>query len=90
MPASTITIRIDSEEKKEAARIADYFGFDLSSVTRAFYKQMIREKRIPLDLSVPEPNTESIESIRDAQAIIANGGTGRFKTAEDMFADLGI
>ena len=41
MTASTVTIRIDSAEKEQAAEIADYFGFDLSSVTRAFYKQMI-------------------------------------------------
>lgn len=56
MPTSTITVRIDSEEKAAAARVAEYYGFDLPSVTRAFYKQMIRENRIPLDLSVPESN----------------------------------
>lgn len=86
---SSVTIRVD-DETKAAARIAEDFGFDLSSVTRAFYRQMVREQRIPLTLSYPEPNAESLESIREADAIIAQGGTGRFQNATEMFADLGI
>lgn len=89
MTASSVTIRVDSEIKEGAARIAEHFGFDLSSVTRAFYKQMIRENRIPLNLSDPEPNAESLESIREADAIIAAGGSGH-KSADDMFAAMGL
>ncbi len=76
MTASSVTIRVDSDVKEGAARVAEYFGFDLSSVTRAFYKQMIRENRIPLTLSDPEPSAESLEAIREANEIIAKGGTG--------------
>ena len=84
-----MTIRVDSETKEEAARIAEYFGFDLSSVTRAFYKQMLRENRIPLNLSNPEPNDESFESIRQSDEIIAAGGHG-YKSAEEMFEAMGL
>ena len=89
MAASTVTIRIDSEVKENAARIAEHFGFDLSSVTRAFYLQMIRENRIPLNLSDPEPNEESLESIREADEIIASGKPG-YKSAKEMFAAMGL
>ena len=44
---ASITIRVDEETKKEASRIVEDFGFDLSSVTRAFYRQIVRENRIP-------------------------------------------
>lgn len=54
-----------------------------SFVTRAFYLQMIRENRIPLTLSDPIPNEESLQSIRDADEIIAKGGRG-YKTAREM------
>ena len=89
MAASSVTIRVDSDIKEGAARIAEHFGFDLSSVTRAFYKQMIRENRIPLNLSDPEPNAESLESIREADVIIAAGGPG-YGSAADMFAAMGL
>ena len=39
MAVSSVTIRVDGEIKEGASRIAEHFGFDLSSVTRAFYMQ---------------------------------------------------
>lgn len=88
MTASTVTIRIDSTEKEQAAEIAEFFGFDLSSVTRAFYKQMIRERRIPLDFSMPKPNTESLKAIEEADAYFASGKPSRFATADEMISSL--
>ncbi len=87
MTSSSVTIRVDSETKKAASEIVDHFGFDLSSVTRAFYKQIVREHRIPLKLSDPEPNAESLESIKEADRIIAEGGRG-YSSAQEMFASL--
>jgi DNA-damage-inducible protein J len=88
MTATTVTIRVDSEDKAAASEIAEYFGFDLSSVTRAFYKQMIREHRIPLDLTMQEPNAQSLAAIKEADEFFASGATARFNTAEDMIANL--
>ena len=48
MSSSTLTIRIDDDLKRGASEVADYYGLDLSSVTRAFYKQMVNTRRIPL------------------------------------------
>ncbi len=83
----TMSIRIDEEEKKQAAKIAEYYGFDLSSVTRAFYKQMIREKRIPLNLGNYEPNEETLESFAEIEKMI-DDGTSRFETVEETIASL--
>lgn len=80
---TSVTVRVDEQTKAEAARIAEDFGFDLSSVTRAFYRQIVRENRIPLSLSYPEPNDESLRSIHDADEIIARGGHG-FTSAHEM------
>lgn len=44
---ASVTIRVDDETKAEAIEIVEDFGFDLSSVTRAFYRQIVRERRIP-------------------------------------------
>ena len=84
MAASSVTIRVDEDTKREASLIAEDFGFDLSSITRAFYKQIVREQRIPLNLEYPKPNKESQDSIRDAEAIIAKGKKG-YKNADEMF-----
>lgn len=87
---ATITVRVDDETKLRASDIAEDFGFDLSSVTRAFYKQMVREQRIPLNLSYDDvPNAETVASLHEAQEI-AKSGRQRFKDSDEMFASLGI
>ncbi len=70
---ATMTIRCDEADKKAAAQVAEYYGFDLSSVTRAFWKQMGRTHSIPLDLGNEEPNEESLRSIRETEAILTSG-----------------
>lgn len=80
---TSVTVRVDEETKDEAAKIVEDFGFDLSSVTRAFYRQIVREQRIPLTLSYPEPNEESLQSIREADEVITRGGRG-FTSAHEM------
>ena len=77
MTASTLTIRLDSELKKEASDIAEYYGLDLSSVTRALYKQMVNTRSIPLTLSPEVPNKETVHALREGEALLSSGaGTG--------------
>lgn len=71
-----MTIRCDDADKAGAAEVAEYYGFDLSSVTRALWKQMARTHRIPLDFGNYEPSAESLRSIQETESIIAAGGTG--------------
>lgn len=47
-----VTVRIADEDKKEATRIVKELGLDMTTVTKAFYKQIIRERRVPLDFSL--------------------------------------
>jgi DNA-damage-inducible protein J len=84
---ATMTIRCDEADKKAAAAVAEFYGFDLSSVTRALWKQMARTKRIPLECNTFEPNAESLKAIEETKALIAQGGTGQsFESAEELLA----
>jgi DNA-damage-inducible protein J len=86
----TVTVRVDDETKRLASDIAEDFGFDLSSVTRAFYKQMVRERQIPLNLSYEQtPNAETLASLKQADEILQSGQS-RFRDADEMFEALGI
>ena len=84
MAASTLTIRLDDELKREASEVADYYGLDLSSVTRAFYKQMVNTHRIPLTFVPEEPNSESSVAIREGNAFLSSGKEGRFVSGADL------
>ncbi len=86
MASATLTIRVDDNLKREASEVADYYGLDLSTVTRAFYKQMVNTRRIPLTFVPEEPNAESLEAIREGDAILASGKKGRFTNGADLIA----
>ena len=40
---ATLTVRLSDELKSDATEVAEYYGFDLGSLTRAFYTQMVRD-----------------------------------------------
>ena len=86
MASSTLTIRIDEDLKRDASEVADYYGLDLSSVTRAFYKQMVNTRRIPLTFAPEEPNAESLEAIREGDAFLSSGKEGRYDNGADLIA----
>lgn len=89
MTMASVTVRVDAQTKKEAADIAEDFGLDLSSVTRAFYRQIVRERRIPLTLSYPDVPQETIEALDEARAI-ASKKSARFDNVDNMFKSLDI
>lgn len=93
MSASTYPIRVDDGLKEGASKVAAFYGFDLASVTRALWKQMVRTNSIPLTLTSEEPNDESLRSIQETDEIISahlNGTRKPCGSAEDMFDRLGM
>lgn len=90
MAMSSVTVRVDSDTKQRVSDIAEDFGFDLSSVTRAFYRQIVREKRIPLNLSYRhEVPAETLSALREVRERSMKSDP-RFHTADEMFESLGI
>ena len=83
---ATITLRLNDESKESASEIAENYGFDLGSVTRALYTQMSRERSIPLDLRSYEPNTESLRAITETDAAIASGKYELYDDAASLLA----
>lgn len=89
MSTVSVTIRIDESTKRAVNAIAEDFGFDTSPITHAFRKQVERKQVIPLGPECPEPNDESLESIREAERIIAEKRPGH-ATTEEMFDAMGV
>ncbi|WP_130811139.1 type II toxin-antitoxin system RelB/DinJ family antitoxin [Olsenella sp. Marseille-P4559] len=82
---ASVTVRVDEKTKEQATEIVEDFGFDLSSVTRAFYRQIVRERRIPLNLSHETPNDETAAALKEGADIMARGGNASsFSTGRDL------
>ena len=84
MTASTLTIRLDDSLKEGAARVVEYYGLDLSTVTRAFLTQIVNTNTIPLSFDYEQPNEESLEAIRETEQMIRTGKGRSFTNAHDL------
>lgn len=86
---ATLTLRLSDDLKSQASDVAEYYGFDLGSVTRAFYSQMVREHSIPLNLGSYEPNAESLRAIAETDAAISSDDYPLYDDAASLLAAAG-
>ena len=69
-----MTIRCDEKDKREAARVAEYYGFDsLLGHPRILEADGAHWTQSPLDLGNEEPNEESLAAIREAEQMMRDG-----------------
>ena len=76
MAQATFSVRMDENTKSEFEALCNYFGMNMNTAINVFAKAVIREKKIPFDISAPDyfspDNAKSvIDSIR--QDAVANG-----------------
>lgn len=59
MAQSNISIRMDDNLKKDFAIVCDNLGLNVSSMVTILAKKMVREQRIPFDVSIDSFYTEA-------------------------------
>lgn len=80
MAQALINFRIDENAKKQMEQICNELGLTMSTAFNIFVKKVIREKRIPFDVSIDpfysESNmkalTESIKQLKEGKVITKN------------------
>lgn len=78
MAQTLVNFRIDEETKKEMEKLCDELGMTVTTALNIFIKKMIREKRIPFDVSVDpfysisnmKALEESIKQVEDGKVIV--------------------
>ncbi len=58
-------ISIDPKLKAEAIELFSSFGLDLSTAISLFLSQSVREKRIPFEIRLYEPNEETKKALKE-------------------------
>lgn len=69
-----ISLRVDDEIKRSAERTLDEIGLSMSTAITIFLKTVVREKRIPFELSAdPFYNRENMVGLERCAANIRSG-----------------
>jgi DNA-damage-inducible protein J len=82
----TVQARMEPKLKNQADKILAALGINATTAITLFYTQMVRQQGIPLELKVP--NDETLAAMQELQDPQFRAGTAKFKTVEELFADL--
>lgn len=78
-------IRVDPELKEQAEAILDQLGMNMNGTINMFLNQIVREKRVPLSLSLnPEQNVMSDINLSRQERENGLSGVDARKLLEDM------
>jgi len=87
---ANLTISVNDSDKKEFGEFCDQVGISSSSLLNMFIKTVIREGRIPFEISVHKserPNRRTIRAMKEGDALIAAEDAPSY-TVDEAFREL--
>ena len=85
---SMLHIRVDDDIKEQATAALTTMGLSVSDAVRLFLRRVVVDQAFPLELKVP--NAETQAAMEESRAMMASrrNGESRFALADELFADL--
>lgn len=65
MSQTNINIRMDDNLKQQFDHLCNELGLNMTTAFNIFAKTMVRQQRIPFEVSLDTPNAETQATIRD-------------------------
>ena len=85
---SMLHIRVDDDIKEQATVALTTMGLSVSDAVRLFLRRVVVDQAFPLELKVPNAETQSAMNETRAKMARRRNGENRFTSADEMFADL--
>ena len=89
MATVNMSIRMDTELKKQAEAMLSDMGLNMTTAMNMFLRQVVRQGRIPFEIATDIPNSETIEAIKEVKAMKKNPSLGKtYTNVDDMMREL--
>ena len=88
MSTTNISIRMDSELKSQADAFFGELGMNLSTAFNIFVRQSLRDGRIPFDITLHQPNRETIAAMQEAERIASDASVQGYEDLDALFSEL--
>lgn len=85
---TNISIRMDSELKKQADLLFEELGMNITTAFNIFVRQTLREGKIPFDISINNPNKRTVAAMIEAERIAKDPSIKGYTDMDELFADL--
>lgn len=89
---AAISIRIDDSTKKQFDEFCKSVGLSVSAAFNLFAKTVVREQRIPFEITSENPQfkPEVIEAMEEAERLSCDKTVKRYKTFSDALKDIDL
>ena len=89
MAQTNINMRMDEQLKKQFDHLCNELGMNMTTAFNIFAKTMVRQQRIPFEVSLETPNAETREAIQEVQRMKADPKLGKsYSDVDQMMEDL--
>ena len=85
---TNISIRMDSDLKAQADALFAELGMNLSTAFNIFVRQSLREGGIPFDITLNQPNRETVTAMLEAERIAKDPSVKGYTNLNELFTDL--
>lgn len=87
--STNVTIRMDSDVKRECEGIYGALGINLSTAIKVFLRKPIRAGGFPFDVRLDDrPNRETMAALLEADRIAKDPDAKRYYSVKELFSDL--
>ena len=86
--STNVSIRMDADLKAQADALFGELGMNMSTAFNIFVRQDVREGRIPFDISLNQPNRETIAAMLEAERIAKDPSVKGYTDMDALFAEL--
>jgi len=85
---TNISIRMDSDLKAQADALFNELGMNITTAFNIFVRQSLREGKIPFDISLNQPNRETLAALMEADRIAKDSTVKGYSDLDELFSDL--
>lgn len=89
MATVNMSIRMDTELKKQADIMLNDMGINMTTAVNIFLRQVVRQGKIPFEIATDIPNSETLSAMKEADDIVKGRVTAKkYKDTKELFKDL--
>lgn len=85
---TNISIRMDAELKTQADALFAELGMNISTAFNIFVRQSLREGGLPFDVTLNQPNKNTIAAMLEAERIAKDPSVKGYTDLNQLFAEL--
>ena len=89
MATVNMSIRMDTELKKQADAMFSDMGLNMTTAMNMFLRQVVRQGRIPFEIATDIPNAETVAAIKEMDDMLSGKiSAKRYSSTKELFEDL--